>query len=314
MSPAKRVVIGSRGSLLALTQSSMVLDRLKKLYPGIEFSLQKITTKGDRLTDLPLPSFGGKGIFIKELETALLEREIDLAVHSFKDLPTEMEPGLAIAALLEREDPRDVLVSCKGLKLAELPANSRLGTGSPRRKAQLMYFRPDLQVLDMRGNVDTRLRKIEENLYDGAIMAAAGLLRLGRQKIITEYLSPDICTPPVGQGAIAVETRSEEDQVKSMVRALDHQPTRIALEAERAFLTRLGGGCLTPIGALGKIVSEGDSPRREGSKLVLSGIVASPDGKNIFRNKIVGAPEEAEKLGISLAESLLKQGAGEVIV
>lgn len=303
--PIKRVVIGSRGSLLALTQSSMVKERLQKLYPDIEFFIQKITTQGDRITDLPLPSFGGKGIFIKELETALMEREIDLAVHSFKDLPVEMGPEMAITAVLEREDPRDVLVSRKGLKLADLPAGSRLGTGSPRRKAQLMYFRPDLHLLDMRGNVDTRLRKIEEGLYDGAIMAAAGLLRLGRQNLITEYLSADICTPPAGQGAIAVETRSEEGQIKSIVRALDHNSTRIAVKAERAFLTRLGGGCLTPIGALGKI---------EGSTLLLMGMVASPDGKVIFRNKVEGPAQEAENLGKSLAESMLRQGAGEFIV
>lgn len=304
MKPIKRAVIGSRGSLLALTQSGMVLDRLQKLYPDTRFSIQKITTKGDRLTDLPLPSFGDKGIFIKELEIALLKREIDLAVHSYKDLPVEMESGLEIAALLEREDPRDALVSRNGMKLADLPAGSKLGTGSPRRKAQLLYFRPDLQVLDMRGNVDTRLRKIEEGLYDGAIMAAAGLRRLGRQNIITEYLSPDVCTPPVGQGAIAVETRAEESQIKNMVKALDHLPTRTVLEAESSFLTRLGGGCLTPIGALGRI---------EGSKLILTGIIASPDGRKIFRGNIEGSPDEARNLGISLAESLLKKGASEVI-
>lgn len=305
------IVIGSRGSLLALTQSAIVQEKLQKLYPGTDFLIQKITTRGDRLSDLPLPSFGGKGIFIKELESALLDKEIDLAVHSFKDLPVEMEPGLEIAAFLEREDPRDVLVSRNGLKLSELPAGSRLGTGSPRRKAQILNYRPDLQVLDMRGNVDTRLRKIEDGLYDGAIMAAAGLLRLGRQNIITEYLSPDISTPPVGQGAIAVEARSQEStdsprsaQIKNMVKSLDHAPTRIALEAERAFLTKLGGGCLTPIGALGKI---------DGSRLHLTGIVASPDGRAIFRDKIEGPASEAKNLGIALAESLLRQGAGKFI-
>lgn len=301
----KPVTIGTRGSLLALKQSSMVQEKLQKLYPDTEFTLQKITTKGDRLSDLPLPSFGGKGIFIKELEQALLDGEIDIAVHSFKDLPSDMEPKFEIAAMLEREDPRDVLVSRSGMKLAELPAGSRLGTGSPRRKAQLLAYRPDLQVVDMRGNVDTRLRKIEEGLYDGAIMAAAGLIRLGRQNIITEYLSPDISTPPVGQGAIAVEIRSEDSLLKTMVKALDHSPTSTVLEAERAFLTRLGGGCLTPIGALGQI---------EGSKLVLAGLVASPDGKKIFRSSISGPPAQARSLGLALAESLLKQGAGEILV
>jgi len=318
--PAGRVVIGTRGSLLALTQSAMVQERLQKLYPPVDFVIQKITTKGDRITDLPLPSFGGKGIFIKELETALLEREIDLAVHSFKDLPTEMEPGLEIAAMLEREDPRDVLVSRRGLRLDELSAGSKLGTGSPRRKAQLLHYRPDLQVLDMRGNVDTRLRKIEDGLYDGAIMAAAGLLRLGRQNIITEYLSPDISTPPVGQGAIAVETRSEDGGdslvkggIRDMVKALDHGPTRIALEAERAFLTKLGGGCLTPIGALARLVPEGGSYPRQTSKLAMAGVVASPDGKVVFRDKIEGPAREAANLGVFLAESLLRRGAGQFI-
>lgn len=304
MGPVKRVVIGSRGSLLALAQSNLVLNNFRKRYPATEFVIKKITTQGDRITDLPLPSFGGKGIFIKELETALLEKEIDLAVHSFKDLPVEMEPALEITAILEREDPRDVMVSRKGLKLKEMPTGSKIGTGSPRRKAQLLAFRPDFQIMDMRGNVDTRLRKIEEGLYDGALMAAAGLIRLGRQNVIAEYISPDLCTPPVGQGAIAVETRSEEGQLKNMIKALDHKPTRYALEAERAFLSKLGGGCLTPIGGLATL---------DGAKLLLTGMVASPDGTKVFRHKAEGRAGKAKELGESLAEYLLAQGAGELL-
>lgn len=298
------MIIGTRGSLLALKQSSLVLEKLQGFYPHIEFSLKKITTRGDRLVDLPLPSFGGKGIFIKELEQALLRGDIDLAVHSFKDLPLEMEPGLEIAAALEREDPRDVLVSRDGLKLHEMPSGSRLGTGSPRRRAQILSFRSDLQVLDMRGNVDTRLRKIEEGFYDGAIMAAAGLLRLGRQNIIAEYLPPEICTPAVGQGAMAIEIKTEKEKIKNIIKVLGNEPARKCLEAERAFLSRLGGGCLTPVAALGTI---------DGPRLLIRGMVASPDGKVIFRNRIEGPQQEASDLGRILAESLIKEGAGELL-
>ncbi|MDP2952425.1 MAG: hydroxymethylbilane synthase, partial [Chloroflexota bacterium] len=233
------VICGSRGSPLALHQTQQVLDRLQAGYAGVQFQLKVIRTEGDRDRRRPLSEMGGRGVFVRELETALLRKEIDMAVHSLKDLPTQTPPGLVLAAFSEREEFRDALVSPRwGCPLAELPPGASLGTGSPRRAAQLLAFRPDLKMVELRGNVDTRLRKAQD--LDGIIVAAVGLERLGYQGSITQYLPPDMCLPAPGQGALAVEVRADDEDMKTLVSAADHLPTRQAVVAERAFLGALG--------------------------------------------------------------------------
>jgi hydroxymethylbilane synthase len=298
----RRVVLGSRGSLLALAQAQEVLEGLRALYPRREFSIRKIETKGDILRDVPLPRIGGKGVFVKEVQEALLRGEVDMAVHSFKDLPTHPTPGLTLACITRRLDPRDALVSRQGLSLARLPPEARVGTSSPRRSAQLKAFRPDLALVDMRGNLDTRLKKVAAGMVETAVVAAAGLLRLGWGEKITEFVPPEICLPSVGQGALAVEMREGDDELAEMLAPLDHPPTRLAVTAERAFLEALGGGCHNPIAALGEVA---------GQRIVLQGLVASPTGKRVLRDRAEG--EDPEATGLALARKLLGQGAGEIV-
>jgi hydroxymethylbilane synthase len=289
------LVIGSRGSQLALWQAHWVQQRLAAL--GLESRIEIIKTTGDRVTSVPLSSVGGKGLFTKEIEEALLAGTVDLAVHSLKDLPTEIPAGLQIAAIPEREDPRDAMV---GKKLAELAGGAKVGTSSLRRSAQLRRLRPDLQVESVRGNVDTRLRKLDEGQYDAIVLAAAGLTRLGWQGRIAETLAPDVMCPAVGQGALAVETRVGEN----VCRALDHAETRAAVTAERALLASLGGGCLTPIGAHGRV---------SGELLQIMGIVLSADGAACVRDSAEGPVGEVERIGRELGESLLRLGADRIL-
>jgi hydroxymethylbilane synthase len=247
---------------------------------------------------------GGKGIFLKEIEQALLAGEMDLAVHSLKDMPTEQPEGLTIGAVFERGDPRDVLIAREGLSLEILPRGARVGTGSPRRSAQLRVVRPDLRLLDLRGNVETRLRKLDEGQYDAVILAAAGLVRLGLASRITEYLSPSILLPAVGQGALAVEIREDDSEMKQLVRPLEHNPTRIAVEAERTFLRAFGGGCRVPITAYASV---------RGDQLVLEGMVACSDGSRLLRDQLVGDAARPEEIAQGLAERLLQRGADEIL-
>lgn len=291
--------IGTRGSQLARAQAEWVKERLAQV--GQPAELVIIQTQGDVQADASLVKIGGKGVFVKELEAALLAGEVDLAVHSLKDLPTETPEGLTIAAVAERVDPRDVICSRDGKDLLMLPQGATLATSSLRRRAQILAVRPDLQVVEVRGNIDTRLRKLDEEQFDALAMAAAGLIRLGWPERISDYLPFDLCLPAPGQGAIAIETRTDSYEI---VAALEHAPTRAAAAAERTFLASLGGGCLAPIGAVATVA---------GDELLLRGMVAAPDGSSILRGETVGAVSEARQVGAKLAQQLLEQGAGDIL-
>lgn len=302
-----KIVIGTRGSQLALWQTNWVKSGLEQAHSRLEVEIKIITTMGDRVLDVSLPKLGeqGKGLFTKELEDALFEGRIDLAVHSLKDLPTELPDGLQIGAICEREDVRDALVARDGIKsLKDLPRGARVGTSSLRRHAQLQAARPDLIIEPVRGNVDTRLRKLDAGQYDAIVLAAAGLRRLGRGDRITEYLDESVMLSAVGQGALAIETRSDDTRVGEIVRALNHEPTRLACDAERAFLKGLGGGCLVPIAALATI---------DADELEIAGLVARADGSEIIRGRLGGKKEEAKAIGRKLADDLISRGADRVL-
>ncbi|TAL10691.1 MAG: hydroxymethylbilane synthase [Nitrospirae bacterium] len=300
----RELVIGTRGSKLALWQAEWVHARLHELEPGLPVSLKRIKTTGDKILDTPLAAIGGKGLFVKEIEDALLRGEIDLAVHSMKDVPTHLPAGLAILSMPEREDPRDALISRDGATLARLKTGARIGTSSLRRQAQLLNVRPDLSIHILRGNLDTRLRKLEAGEYDGIILAAAGLRRLGWTDRITEYLAPDVCLPAIGQGALALEGRSDDTFVRDVAARLEHRPTRIAVTAERALLERLEGGCQVPIAAHATILGE---------SLSMTALVAGVNGRRLVRDSIQGSVTEAHSLGIRLAERLLERGGDEIL-
>lgn len=303
----QRIVIGTRGSKLALWQTNWVKAELERHIPGIIVEIQIISTKGDRVLDVSLPKLGeqGKGLFTKELEEAILSRKVDIAVHSLKDLPTELPPGLIIGAICEREDVRDALVARGEVKsFKDLPNEATVGTSSLRRQSQLRALRPDLKLEPVRGNVDTRLGKLDHGEYDAIVLAAAGLHRLGYAERITEHLPEDILLPAVGQGALAIETRSDDLTVNEIVRLLEHYPTRLACEAERAFLKGLGGGCLVPIAAHGSIRAE---------RMTLAGLVASIDGSEIVRGQVAGPEQMASEMGEQLADDLIRQGADRIL-
>jgi hydroxymethylbilane synthase len=300
----RELVIGTRGSKLALWQAEWVHARLRELEPGLSVSLKRIKTTGDKILDTPLAAIGGKGLFIKEIEDALLRSEIDLAVHSMKDVPTHVPEGLEILAIPEREDPRDVLISRGGIAFDRLGAGSRIGTSSLRRQAQLLHVRPDLCIQILRGNVDTRLRKLEAGEFEGIILAAAGVQRLGWTDRVTEYLSPDLCLPAIGQGALALEGRASDAFMRDVAVRLDHRTTRLAVTAERALLERLEGGCQVPIAAHATI---------SGETLKMTALVASVNGRRLIRDSIQGLAQAAHRLGIELAERLLAQGGDEIL-
>lgn len=303
----RRIVIGTRGSKLALWQTNWVKGELERLHPSIEIEIQIISTKGDRVQDVSLPKLGeqGKGLFTKELEDAMLEGGIDLAVHSLKDLPTDLPARLHIGAISEREDVRDALVARNRIgSFNELPQNAVVGTSSLRRQAQIKAARPDLVIVPVRGNVDTRLRKLDEGELDAIILASAGLDRLGFGERITERLSEELVLPAVGQGALAIETRSDDDEINKIVGAINHEQTRLTCDAERAFLKGLGGGCLVPIAAHAQI---------ESGTMKLKGLVASPDGTEIIRDQVSGEAQDARTIGERLANELLKRGAGRIL-
>jgi hydroxymethylbilane synthase len=303
----QKFIIGTRGSQLALWQTNWVKAQTEKHHPGIEVEIKVISTKGDRVLDVSLPKLGeeGKGLFTKELEDALFEHRVDLAVHSLKDLPTELPAGLHIGAICEREDARDALVARNPItSFNELPDRALIGTSSLRRQAQLKSVRPDLVIEPVRGNVDTRLRKLDEGRYDAIVLAAAGLHRLGHANRITEHLSEDLMLPAVGQGALAIETREGDATTAEIIHALNHEATRLACSAERAFLKGLGGGCLVPIAAHATIKSD---------VMTLNGLVASPDGSEIVRAQQSGPSQDADLLGQQLADELLARGAARIL-
>lgn len=304
MAVERRVVIGSRSSSLSLAQTNEVVSLLLKAHPSLQIVLVPQSTRGDRNKAAPLLSME-RGMFVKEIELALLNGEIDIAVHSAKDMPAAIPSGLAIAAFTEREDARDVLVNRWNAPLDELPAGARLGTSSPRRTAQIKAARQDLEVLPIRGNVDTRLNKANSADYDGAILAAAGIARLGRQSEISAYLPPDVCVPDVGQGALAVQVRESDGELLECVQAIDHAPTSAAVHAERAFLDTMGGGCTLPTAAYAKIVADGS--------LQILAMVAKPDGSEIMRVSESHAINDPIAAGRAVAETLLKNGAARIL-
>ena len=311
-----RIIIGTRGSKLALWQAGWVRDQLAA--QGHEVEIKVIKTTGDRLGNVPLTQSGTKGLFIKEIEEALAAKEIDLAVHSLKDLPTEQPPGLRVAAVPSRADPRDVLISSGAKPLSALPSGSRVGTGSLRRQSQLRAMRRDLEAVPVRGNVDTRLRKLERGECDALVLAAAGLDRLGLSERVTQYFSVSEMCPAVGQGALAIETREGDDRIEQAVMPLDDPRTHEAVRAERALLRCLGGGCQAPIaahasrvGSHGTLFVPWDS--RADEKLELLGVVAALDGSRIVRATAAAPAGDPEGLGAMVAQELLKQGAREIL-
>lgn len=302
-----KILIGSRDSNLAMWQAEWVADALRQIHPGKKFQISGMKTKGDNILDVALAKIGDKGLFTKELEVALLNQDINLAVHSMKDLPTQLPTGLTIGAVCVRESPHDVLISKKGETLAKLRKGARIGTSSLRRRAQLLHFRPDLQMVDIRGNLNTRLRKFKEMELDGIVLAYAGIKRMGYEDLISELIPYDICLPAVGQGSIGIEILSDDLATAAIIAELDHKPSRIAIEAERAFMKMLEGGCQVPIGALGQV---------EGNMLSLAGVVADLHGKNAVCHSLSGTIDtinSAKKLGIQLADILVQKGAKEIL-
>ncbi len=300
----QKIKIGTRGSALALWQAEWVKSELEKKYQGIAVTLTKIKTTGDKILDVPLAKVGGKGLFVKEIEEAMLANEIDIAVHSMKDVPTFFPDGLHLSCITKREDPRDALLSRNGVTFKELPKGANVGTSSLRRQAQLMNIRPDFVIHQLRGNVDTRLRKLKEGQFDAIILAAAGVKRLGLAENVTEYIDPEISLPAIGQGALGIECRVDDRELNDLIAFFNHAESRTCVTGERALLRRLEGGCQVPIACYG---------RMKDGKLHLTGLVGSVDGKRIIKDTIEGAPEKAEKLGVTLAEKLLVQGADVIL-
>ena len=300
----KTLKIGTRGSKLALWQANWVKSALEVKHPFLSIELETITTKGDKILDVPLAKVGGKGLFVKEIEEALLDGRIDLAVHSMKDMPGEIPKGLCIGAIPQREIPQDVLISSSKKRLSKLGPGARIGTSSLRRRAQLLHARPDLVILPLRGNLDTRLKKLDTENLDAIILAAAGVKRLGLENRITEYLDENIMLPAVGQGALCIEVRQNDPLVEPIVASLEHPQTRAIVLGERAFLNRLEGGCQVPIAAYGKI---------DKNIFTLAGLVATVDGKTLIKETLAGSGDSSEKIGTELADRLIDMGAMNII-
>lgn len=302
-----KIVIGTRGSKLALWQAEWIKSELNKLYPDMEIELNMIKTTGDKILDVPLAKVGGKGLFVKEIEEALLSKEADIAVHSMKDVPVEFPENLHLPVITKREDPRDAFITAPGSKIKSfrvLPSGAAVGTSSLRRSCQLLSIRPDLRIEQLRGNLDTRLRKLDEGLFDAIILAAAGVRRLGWQDRITETLEPEISLPAIGQGAVGIECRLDDEFANRLIAPLDHVETSVCVRAERACLKKLEGGCQVPIAAYARI---------ESGKILINGLVGSVLGDRIIRGKMEDTVENAEALGTRLAEDLLSRGAKEIL-
>ncbi len=300
----KTVRIATRKSPLALWQAEYVSDRLRKTHPGLAVELVTMTTQGDKILDSPLAKIGGKGLFVKELEKSLLDGETDIAVHSMKDVPVELPEGLHLACICEREDPRDAFVSVKYRTLNELPQGAVVGTSSLRRQTQLRAMRPDFVIQDLRGNVGSRLAKLDSGQFDAIILAAAGLIRLGLKDRITQIIETTVMLPAIGQGAVGIECRADDKDINAILAPLHHEDTARCVAAERAMNTRLEGGCQVPIGGHAVLSKEG---------LWLRGLVGSPDGTTTIRGDIRGAVSECRRLGITLADELLERGAREIL-
>jgi len=301
----KTLRIGTRASQLALWQANWVKSELEKRYPDLEVTLTKIKTQGDKILDVPLAMVGGKGLFVKEIEEAMLRGDVDIAVHSMKDVPTIFPEGLDLRCITAREDVRDICILKPGFEsFKDLPQGARIGTSSLRRKACLLQARPDFQMVDIRGNVETRIRKLTEEDLDAVVLAAAGMKRLGFANQISEYLPVDISLPAIGQGALGLESRIDDDETNALIDFFNEPDTAAAVTAERALLARLEGGCQVPIAAYGTV---------EEGQLTLSGLVASVDGKELIQGQVEGPVAEARQLGTSLADDLLIRGAGRIL-
>ncbi|GGK15852.1 porphobilinogen deaminase [Caldalkalibacillus thermarum] len=300
---ARHIVVGSRRSKLALTQTRWVIRQLDSLGFSYTFEIKEIVTKGDKIVDRMLSKVGGKGLFVKEIEQALLEGEIDFAVHSVKDMPAELPPGLELACVPKREDPRDCLISKRNQTLDSLPDGAVIGTSSLRRAAQILHARPDVKIKWIRGNVDTRLRKLREEDYDAIILAASGLKRMGlSDEVITQYLEPDICLPAVGQGALGIECRASDQELKGLLTYIHHEPSGLAVMAERAFLAEMGGSCHVPVACYAEMNAQ---------ELVLTGLIASPDGKTVLKERVSG--HDPVQLGRQAAQRLKERGAEQIL-
>jgi hydroxymethylbilane synthase len=301
---AKTIRIATRHSPLAMWQAHFVKAELLKFHPELNVEILPMKTKGDIILDTPLAKVGGKGLFVKELEVAMLEGKADIAVHSMKDVPVDFPEGLGLKIICEREDPRDAFVSNNYSSIEQLPQGAVVGTCSLRRQCQIRELRPDIVIKDLRGNVNTRLRKLDEGQYDAIVLAAAGLIRLEMPERIASYIEPEVSLPAVGQGAVGIECRLDDAQTISLLKPLEHPETRIRVTAERAMNLALQGGCQVPIGSY-SIFKEGD--------LYLRGLVGSVDGTQIIRKEITGKPEQAEQMGLTLAKQLLESGAKEIL-
>jgi hydroxymethylbilane synthase len=301
---SKRLVVGTRGSKLALWQANYVAQAVRERCPDTEVAIKHIITTGDRVLDVPLAKIGGKGLFTKELENQLLSGEIDLAVHSLKDMPTELPPGLTLGVITERLDAGDALISPRYKTINQLPPGARVGTSSLRRKAQLLHYRPDLTITELRGNLDTRLAKLLSQELDAILLAVAGLKRLGWDDRITQVLPREVCLPAVGQGALAIETRLDDVPLLASLAFLHHKETAAAVTAERAYLSVLEGGCQVPIGVYGRI---------EAGSLLLEAVILSADGKDCLRDGAAGDPAQAANLGRALARRMYAAGGREIL-
>jgi len=301
---SKEIRIGTRGSQLALYQANWVKEKIIQAHPRLAVTLVTIKTTGDKIQDAPLAKIGGKGLFVKEIEEALIEKRVDLAVHSIKDVPTELPESLHLSAITQREDPRDVLISKDGRSLKDLPQGTKIGTSSLRRQAQLLHFRKDFELIPLRGNLDTRLQKLERMDLGGIVLAFAGVRRLGFEARITEVIPIEISLPAIGQGALGIETRKDDKEVEERIQFLNDPEAAIAISAERAFLKRLEGGCQVPIGGFAKRVD---------ARLRIDGLVGTTDGKRLVKHHLEGPAETAESLGTELAEILLGRGAKEIL-
>jgi len=299
-----RLIMGTRGSRLALAQTNAIAEQVRRCLPSVDVEIRVVKTMGDLDRKTPFVGFANTGLFVKEIERLLLDEAIDLAVHSMKDVPTEMDDRLILGATPAREDARDAAISREGRRLAELPPDAVVGTSSPRRRAQVLRMIPDVRVEELRGNVDTRLRKLDEGRYDCIILAMAGLKRLGLAERVTEAFDIEAMIPAPGQGALAIQSRKGDARLNQVMDALNVPAVEAAVRAERAFLARLGGGCQLPIGA---------HAERKADRLALRGCVSDPDGKRFFQGRIAGSPSDPEALGAKLARQLLDRGASSVL-
>ncbi|AEG59886.1 hydroxymethylbilane synthase [Desulforamulus ruminis] len=300
----QKITVGSRDSALALWQTRWVVEQLQKQNPQVSFEIVEMKTKGDKMLDVALAKIGDKGLFTKELEVAMLEGKIDFAVHSLKDMPTQLPEGLMIGAVCKREKPGDALIAKDGKKLSQLPRGARIGTSSLRRCAQLLHYRPDFQLEALRGNLNTRLKKLAAEKLDAVVLAAAGIIRMGWEDMIAEIIPFDICLPAVGQGAIAVECREDDAEVLTLLQGVEHPDTRTATDAERSLLRYLEGGCQVPIGAYGRV---------ERDRLYLQAVVATLDGRQVLRAQGESTLNRAGDLGVEVAEKLLSMGGKKIL-